>query len=126
MQVSELIATLHNEVAKSYTFISEIKGSVNTGTSVLHISIERVEIDLPVMLSQQEVKFNPKDVKGLPMAFKKLAVPFISSQVKTIPKKAVTGKTVNAEIVGHVEKIDDSVSPESIGRMKIVFKLVVS
>jgi hypothetical protein len=125
MQISEMIAVLQNEVAKSYAFISETKGDISDGTSILHINVERVEIELPVMLNQQEVEYNPKNVKGLPTAYKKLAIPFIARE-KTIPTKTVTGKTINAEIVGHIEKIDDRVSPESVGRIKIVFKLVVS
>lgn len=125
MQISELIATLHHEVAKSYTFIAETKGGAGTETSVLHISIERVEIEVPIMLSQQEVEFKPADVKGQPSAFQKLSVPF-TPQKNLLPKKPVMGKTVIAEIVGHVEKMDDRVSPETVGRMKIVFKTVIS
>lgn len=124
MQISELIATLHHELAKSYTFIAETKGG-DADVSVLHIGIERVEIELPVVLSKQDVDFDPAKIRGLPSAYKKLSVPF-TPQKGLLPKKRVTGKTVMAEIVGHIEKIDDRISPESVGRIKIVFKLVVS
>ena len=125
MQISELIATLHHEVAKSYTFIAETKGGTGTETSVLHINIERLEIELPVTLSEQEVEFNPANVKGQPIVFQKLSVPF-TPRKGDLPSEIVTGKTIMAEIVGDMEKLDDRVSPESVGRIKIVFKLVIS
>jgi hypothetical protein len=125
MQISELIATLHHEVAKSYTFIAETKGDVGAEASVLHINIERLEIELPITLSQQEVEFKPTDVKGQPIAFQKLSMPFTPHKDR-VPKKPVTGKTIMAEIVGPAEKVDDRVSPESVGRIKIMFKLVIS
>lgn len=123
MQISELLATLHHELIKSYNFIAETKGSGST--SVLHIGIERVEIELPVMLSKQKITYNPQKVKGMPSAFKKLTVPFAPQKIR-LPKNPVTGMTVMADIVGHVEKIDERVSAESIGRIKIIFKPIIS
>lgn len=125
MQISELIATLHHEVAKSYTYIAEIKGGSDAEASVLHINIERMEIELPVTLSQQDIEFNPQNFKGSPRAFKKLFVPFLP-QTNSLPQKLVKGKTIDAEVIGHVEKIDDRVSPDSIGRIKIMFKVEIS
>lgn len=125
MQISELIATLHHEVAKSYTFITETKGSGGAEASVLHINIERLEIDLPVTLTQQEVEFNPKNVKGYSNPFKKLVIPF-TPQKGNLPKKPIIGNAIMAEIVGPAKKADDRVSPESVGRIKITFKLVIS
>lgn len=126
MQVSELIATLHHEVTKSYTFIAETKAGVgSTASSKLHLNIESLEIELPVALSQQEIEFNPKDVKGQPNAFKKLFMPFTHHRDQ-IPQKPIIGKAIMAEVVGPVEKLDDRVSAESLGRIKVVFKVVVS
>jgi hypothetical protein len=125
MQLSELIATLQNEVAKSYSFISETRGNTQKNVSVLRINIEQVEVELPVIMRQVEVDFDPKNVKNLPVAFKKLAVPFLPLK-NTVPKKPVTGKSINADIIGYLEKTDDRVAPESVGRIKINFKLVLS
>jgi hypothetical protein len=125
MQVSELIATLHHEVAKGYNFIAETKNGDASSASVLHINIERVEFDLPVSMSQQEVQFDPAAVEGQPTAFKRLAVPFTPEEDQ-LPTKSVTGKTIVAEIVGHTEKLADRVVPESVARMRITFKLVLA
>ena len=125
MQISELIATLHHEVTKSFTYIAETKGGDGADASVLHLTIERVEVELPITLSQQDVEYKPADLKGQPIAYKKLMVPFTSLKGR-LPSKAVTGKAIMAEVVGHTEKIDDRVSPESVGRIKVTFKVVIS
>lgn len=129
MQVSELIATLQNEVSKCYTFINETKSQVKTGDSVLHIALEKVELELPITLAEKEVMFDPKAVKGTPNALKRLGVPFSSYSVghkNNIPQKQIKGKGIDVEIVGPVQNIDEKVSKESLGRIKVVFKLVAT
>ncbi len=90
MQLIELIATLHHEVVKGYAFIAETTGGGGKEAAMLHINIERLEIELPVTINQQEVKFNPRDMIGLPVAFKKLYVPFTL-------KKAISLKKLSRE-----------------------------
>jgi len=129
MQIGELIATLQHEVQKSYTFINETRSDVKTEASVLHIALERVEVELPITLAEEEVVFDPKAVKGIPNAIKKLGVPFSPQSVGHkgyLPKKQIKGKSISAEIVGHVQKIDEKVSKETLGRIKVIFKLVVA
>lgn len=129
MQINELLATLHNEVQKSYRFINETKSEMKTEASVLHLAIERVEIDLPVTFSEENVNFDPNSVKGIPKPFKKLQVPFLPNAAGPhgfVPKRSIQGKSITAETVGHVEKIDGRLSTESIGRIRVVFKSIIT
>ena len=129
MQIGELIATLQHEVQKSYSFINETRSDVKNDASVLHIALERVEVELPITLAEEDVVFDPKTVKGVPNVIKKLSVPFSAQSVGHkgyLPKKQLRGKSISAELVGHVQKLDEKVSKESLGRIKVVFKLAIA
>ena len=129
MQLSELLVLLQYEVQKSYDFVHAItRAEVNKDTSVLHISLERVEIDLPVSLEEREASYNPKQFKSLPEAVKRLNVPYSPESAARkipIPHKEVKGKSIHMNIVGPTEKIDETVTKEKIGRIKVVLKPVI-
>lgn len=129
MDFSELLNLLHYEVQKSYDFVHAItRAEGDKNTSVLHIALERVEIDLPVTLEERDAVFEPKKLKGLPKAVKKLNVPYSEKTAADkihLPRKEVKGKAVSMKIIGPIEKIDERVSKENIGRIKVVLKPII-
>ena len=130
MDFSELLILLHYEVQKSYDFVHAItRADGDKNTSVLHIALERVEIDLPVSLEERDAVFDPKKFKGLPKAVKMLNVPYsakLTAEKIQIPRKEVRGKAISMKIVGPIEKIDESVVKENLGRIKVVLKPILT
>lgn len=130
MDFSELLILLHYEVQKCYNFVEAItRVEGNKDISVLHIALERVEIDLPVTLEERESVYDPKVLKGLPEAVKMLNVPYsaklIAERIR-IPQEEVKGKAISVKIVGPIEKIDERVVKENIGRIKVILKPIIS
>lgn len=131
--LSEFIAALHNEVEKSYSFIEESKQSLIeeskqnniSNSSILHMNIERIEIDLPAQLSHDEVDLIKENVNlSVPDRYRRLLNPFIS--IPTGDPKKQKGTTIKIETIDEISKLDDRVKPEVIGRIKIIFKPIIS
>jgi glycine/D-amino acid oxidase-like deaminating enzyme len=119
MEIHELLLLLQHEVQKSFDFVDE---------AVPHIALERVEVELPVILGGQDVVFDPKTVRGLPRSIRKLGVPFTprtALERDYVPRTRVTGKTVTAEIIGPAEGADDRVVRENIGRIRVVLRPII-
>jgi hypothetical protein len=129
MDLSELLILLHYEVQKSYDFVHAITRSEgDKNTSVLHIALEQVEIELPVSLEERDAVFEPKKFKGLPIAVKMLNVPYSAkstSEKIEIPKKELKGKAIAVKIVGPIEKVDKRFVKENLGRIKVVLKPIL-
>ncbi|MFZ5354053.1 MAG: hypothetical protein ACOZCL_15215 [Bacillota bacterium] len=128
MNMHELILMLQYEVQKSLDFIDSTSGKKTDDTSILHISLERVEMELPISISEKEVIFDPKALKGMPQVYKRLQLPYTSAAAegKTyIPKKVVKGRGIETKILGPIDKLDDKLEKEFIGRIKVVMKPII-
>jgi|GEM_PF-7021617 len=129
MDFSEFLILLHYEVQKCYDFVEAItRVEGNKDISVLHIALEKVEIDLPVSLEGRDVAFDPKKLEGLPESVKMLSVPYTAKSVAEkvrLHQEPFTGKAISVKIVGPVEKIDERVVKENIGRIKVVLKPII-
>lgn len=124
MILSELIATLHNEVAKSYNFINETKGVDSPEKSILHLNIDLVEFDIPAKFTSMETTFKQEDLKTLPNTYKKLYIPF-SPFKSPESRKPISGNSINAELINETDKLDSHKTGEVFGRIKIVFKPII-
>jgi hypothetical protein len=119
---------LQYEVQKSMDFIDATRMTTNPELPSLHISLESVELELPILLSEADLTFDPKEYKGTAEVIKRLEMPYTPKNAVergSIPRKSVAGKGVEAQIIGPLEKLDEKVQKEYIGRVKVVLKPVV-
>jgi hypothetical protein len=130
MDLSELVVLLHYEVQKSYDFVEAVSRTEADGNaSVLHLALEQVEIDLPASLEEVDSIFDPQKVIELPLSTKLLKVPYTpesATQKGWLPKKAVIGKAVSVKSVSPIEKPDQRVAAETIGRIRVILKPIIS
>ena len=128
MEIHDLLILLQHEVQKSLSFIDETRGVKDPDIPAIHISLESVEIELPIVMSEAELIWDPKELKGKPGAVKRLKMPYTPEAAVTrgqIPRKQVAGKVVDAQIVGPIEKIDERTQKEYVGRIKVVLKPIL-
>ena len=133
MELSELLALLHYEIQKSYDFAEHIaRGEAGPTTSVLQVALERVELDIPVSIAEGERAFNrsSKQMQKLPTYAKRFLLPYSPEQLAVIkkggiPKGEVVGRTLDIQLIGPAEKIDETRNAENIGRLRIVLKPVI-
>jgi len=128
MQIHDLLIMLQHEVQKSLDFIDETRGVNDPNTPVIHISLESVELELPIVLSEADLSWDPKEMKGAPGAVKRLKIPYTPATAVErghIPRKTVTGKGINAEVIGPLEKLDEKAQKEYLGRIKVVLKPIL-
>ncbi len=128
MEIHDLLILLQHEVQKSLSFIDETRGVKDPDIPAIHISLESVEIELPIVMSEAELIWDPKELKGKPGSVKRLKMPYTPEAAVTrgqIPRKQVAGKVVDAQIVGPIEKIDERTQKEYVGRIKVVLKPIL-
>ncbi len=130
MDMCELLNLLHHEAQKTYDFVHAVtRPEGGKDASTLHIAMESIEIEVPVTMTARDAVFDPTAVKGLPRTAQALRIPYLASgkthQGVSIPRKRVEGKSLVLEVVGPIEKLDDRVAKESIGRIKVVLKPVL-
>jgi len=133
MELSELIGLLKYEIQKSYDFSTNLaRKDIDDNTSVINIELEKIEFDLPLLLTEKEVEFNRADKKhqGLPKFAKLFRMPFLPERLSNIPagrvpKGTIKGRIIDVDLIGPTENIDDSITKEIITRMKIVLKPVL-
>jgi hypothetical protein len=127
MEIHDLLVLLQHEVQKSLSFIDETRG-VNPEIPAIHISLESVEIELPIVMSEVDLIWDPQQLKGTPNSVKRLKMPYTPEAAVTrgqIPRKQVAGKVIDAQIVGPIEKIDERTQKEYVGRIKVVLKPIL-
>ena len=141
MDLSELILLMHHEVQKTYDLVDI--AAKESGSS-LHISLERIEIELPASLSEEEVSVAEKDIQHLPISLQQFKKPFTvnafgkflqvktevstktKSKTKTKAKSAtIKGKTIGIKVLGPNDKLNEDLSAEFVGRLRIVLKPVI-
>ena len=129
MNLSELLVMLQYEIQKSYDFVEEItRAQEDEERSVLHVALEKVEIELPITLKETSTTFDPRKVERLPISVKRLAVPYKPEMITkkgAIPENRYTGKTASVKLVEPTEKVDKTVTPEKIGRIKVSLKPIL-
>lgn len=128
MQIHDLLIMLQHEVQKSLTFIDETRGVKDPEVSAIHISLESVEIELPIAMEEVDLTWDPEELKGLPNSIKRLKMPYTPETAVTrgqVPRKKVLGKVVDTKIIGPIEKIDERTQKENIGRIKVVLKPIL-
>jgi len=129
MELSRLVGLIQYEIQKSYDFIEQIaKGGTGTEASVLHVSLERVELDLPVSLSEEELTFNRLEL-NMPLFGKSFLMPYAPDKLaqlpKGIPRKEFIGSILDVELLNLKDKLDEAIPTEQIGRIKIVLKPIL-
>ena len=129
MNLSELLVLLQYEIQKSYNFIEEItRVEEDKKISVLHLALERVEIELPITLRETFTLFEPEKMNELPSPAKRLNLPFKSKTAAKrgeMPEKKFVGKIISAKLIGTTDKIDRRATPERIGRIKLVMRPIL-
>lgn len=128
MEIHDLLILLQHEVQKSLSFIDETRGVKDPDLPAIHISLESVEIELPIVMSEADLIWDPQELKGKPGAVKRLKMPYTPEAAVTrgqIPRKQVAGKVIDAQIVGPIEKIDERTQKEYVGRIKVVLKPIL-
>jgi hypothetical protein len=128
MNLSELLVLLQYEIQKSYDFVEDITRAEGKDTSVLHIAIEMVEIELPITVAETQVTFDPKKVEKLPLPVKKLSIPYKMLEVVKrgeVPQAKFKGQSVAVGVVGPTEKKDKEITKEQIGRIKVVLRPIL-
>jgi len=128
MKVHDLLIILQHEVQKSLDFIDETKGLKDPSIPAVHISLETVEIELPLTFTEVDAKWDPKEMKGNPAAVKRLEIPYIPELVAErgqIPRRELNGKAIETRIIGPVDKLDERTQKEMVGRIKVVLKPIL-
>lgn len=129
MNLSELLVLLQYEIQKSYDFVEEItRVEEDKKISVLHLALERIEMELPITLREAYTLFEPEKVKELPLPAKKLQLPFkprTASDRGKVPEKRFAGKIISAKLIGVADKIDRRAAPERIGRIRLVVRPIL-
>lgn len=128
MEIHDLLLTLLYEVQKTFDFVDRSNVGSPSGASPIHMTLETVEVELPIAMSGKEVTFSPGAFKGQPKAVKRLYLPYSEKAAmdkQYVPRKQVSGRTVVAEIVGPTEKLDEQVVKERLGRIRVVMKPIV-
>ncbi len=128
MEMREFLAMLQFEVQKSFDFVEETKGVKDRDISTIHIALEKVEVDLPVTFSPKEISYKPKELKGIDPIVKRLRLPFHERTVTDkfyIPRNELKGHSIEVNIIGPNEKLDEKYATELVGRIKVVMKPVL-
>ncbi len=133
MEIAELILLLQNEVQRSYDLVEE---SIRMNSSnPIYINIEKMEIDLPIILSKKEKKINVTELKKKSKAEQKFNLPFSMQTlhqnnkiefIKALTGKQLVGSSIHIELVGDNVEKGNSVKAEHIGRIKLVLKPIMN
>jgi hypothetical protein len=131
MDLSELIVMLHHEVQKSYDFI-DAAAKINTpGVPVIHISLEKMEVEVPVAVSERRSTFKYENFKGEPLHIQNFRLPYSAEVFKKIPiqrpenMEVIKGKSVSVEILGPEDQKAENLVKEFVGRMRITLKPII-
>jgi len=131
MDLSELIVMLHHEVQKSYDFIDAAAKSQTPGLPVIYISLEKMEVEVPVAMSERKSTFKYKDFKGEPLHIQNFKLPYNAEIFRELPIKSpeeisvIKGKAVSIQILGPEDQKTENLEKEFVGRMRITLKPII-
>lgn len=132
MELAELLGLLQYEVQKSYEFAEHLakrhlaEGEVGPEGMVLHIALERVELDIPLFVVEGNRRFNrnAREIKGLPIIVKRFRFPYSPEHLSRVrvgvPKGEIEGKTIEVRLFGPKENGESEEGIEWLGRLKVV------
>jgi hypothetical protein len=132
MEIAELILLLQNEVQRSYELIED---TIKDGSSTpIYISIDKMEIELPIVVTEKEKELSVEDLKKESIALQKFQLPFSlmaiskadkSEYIKQLKEKQVKGKSIQVEVLNESNEKTQSLTPEKIGRLRLYLKPVL-
>jgi hypothetical protein len=133
MEIAELILMLQNEVQRSYDLVEE--SLRNNSSNPIYINIEKMEIELPVTMRENEKKVDVSKLKKQAVAEQKFHLPFdlqtiVQSNkidfIKTLKQKELKGKTIQIELLSESDQKGSPISSEKIGRIRLTLKPILN
>jgi|GEM_PF-2650615 len=133
MEIAELILMLQNEVQRSYDLVEE--SLRNNSSNPIYINIEKMEIELPVTMRENEKKVDISKLKKQAVAEQKFHLPFdlqtiVQSNkidfIKTLKQKELKGKTIQIELLSESDQKGSPISSEKIGRIRLTLKPILN
>jgi len=133
MEIAELILMLQNEVQRSYDLVEE--SLRNNSSNPIYINIEKMEIELPVTMRENEKKVDISKLKKQAVAEQKFHLPFdlqtiVQSNkidfIKTLKQKELKGKTIQIELLTESDQKGSPISSEKIGRIRLTLKPILN
>ena len=129
MELAEFITLVSYEVQKAYDFVYESANpEADGGGSVLHISLESVELDVPLAFGPKRVIYEPRKSEGHSAAEKRFAVPYSSERASPrspLPDKVHEGLAIEVEMISPGDKRSGPGRLKNTGRIKIVVKPIL-
>lgn len=132
MDLSELLLLLHSEVQKCYDYVDDSSRNDDGIGGGLHISMEKIEIELPISLAQEEIQHTQSEFKKMPVKLQKFKRPFdekfYGDRLKgfDVDKfKTIKGKTLGATVLNTNDKLNENFTPEFTGKLRITLKPIV-
>jgi hypothetical protein len=129
MEIAELILLLQHEVQRSYDLVEE--SLRNNSSNPIYVNIEKMEIELPVVMSESEKKVDVSQLKKQTSAEQKFHMPFDlqtmtrrnkTDFIKDVKKKELTGKTIQIQILSENDQKGNPIGAEKIGRIRLTLK----
>jgi hypothetical protein len=132
MDFSELILLLHNEVQKCYDYVDASSKANDENQGGIHIAMDKIELELPISLTEVEIKHTKEDFKKFPVKLQAFKRPFDAQFYgERIEKfdltkiKKLEGKKIGAKIISQSDNSTDAVIPELITRMRITLRPII-
>lgn len=132
MEIAELILLLQHEVQRSYDLVEE--SIRNDSSNPIYVTIEKMEIELPVIMSETEKKVDLAQLKKQTVAEQKFHLPFDLQTVmdrqktdfiKNLTKKELKGKTIQIQVLSDQDQKANTIGSESIGRIRLTLKPIL-
>lgn len=129
-----MILLLHHEVQRSYDFVETTARETPSNTSNIYMAIDKLEVELPVVLHSAEKKVSKSNLKKEKGSIRKFNAPFELrnyagaglEELLKATSKDLKGKSIQLQIVGPEEAKSPDLSPEKIGRVRITLKPIVN
>lgn len=142
MDIKELVVFLQTELQRSYDYASEAaRAAAPNGGGVLHLNFEQAELELPVLLDVTPARLAEADLKDVSPDLAFIKVPFnLNAQIRAPraegaePPRAreakgprvIEGQRLDVTLANPRTLLDARAGPSTVGRLKVVFKPVVS
>jgi hypothetical protein len=146
MQLLELILLIQNELQKTYDFTSEMaRSNLPDTTGLLHLNIQEVEIEVPILVEEQDVRIPQatleqvlpnfrfmkvphnldKQIVNKPVDVSAVESPPVKERPKPLPVEDLAGKKLDVILVNQKTALAKNITPEMIARIKIVFNPLI-
>jgi len=144
MDIKELVVFLQTELQRSYDYAAEAARAASPAAGgVLHLNFEQAELELPVLLEVTPVRLAEADLKDVSPDLAFIKLPFNLNAQLRAPRaegdepprarearearpRVIEGQRLNVTLANPKTLLDTSAGPSMVGRLKVVFKPVVS